>query len=70
MDRYITMESQIMQEFRDSDLGMVRVIEDIIEVLEKKGLISLDELPEAAQKKILERRKMRAVFWNKNKKEE
>jgi hypothetical protein len=44
---------------RQSDLGLIRVVEDLIELLMQKNLILLTELPEAAQKKILNRKQVR-----------
>lgn len=42
-----------------SDLGMLRVVEDLIELLVAKQLIAWTDLPAAAQDKMLERRSMR-----------
>jgi len=42
-----------------SDLEMVRVLEDLIELLIQKNLILLTEFPEAAQKKLLNRKQIR-----------
>jgi len=39
-----------------TDLELVRVLEDLIDVLVKKDLIHFTDLPDAAQKKLLERR--------------
>jgi hypothetical protein len=43
-----------------SDQGMVRALEDAVMVLIAKGLLSLDELPEAAAAKFRERASMRS----------
>jgi len=43
-----------------SDPGLVRVIEDLIDVLINRGVIQFTDLPEAAQTKLLERRETRA----------
>lgn len=45
--------------FQASDLAFVRVLEDVIEVLMDKGLISFTELPEPAQQKVMERQSLR-----------
>lgn len=45
-----------------SDPDMVRVLEDLIELLVKKQLISLEELPETAQLKLLYRKNTRAFL--------
>ncbi len=42
-----------------SDLSTVRVLEDVIDLLISKDLITFTELPEVAQKKLLERRSVR-----------
>jgi len=44
---------------RASDLDVVRVLEDLIEVLIEKGLIQFTELPEPAQQKLLKRKRLR-----------
>ncbi len=46
----------------DSDLGMVRVLEDLINLLIDKGVIRITDLPEAAQQKLLERGSLRDKF--------
>jgi BMFP domain-containing protein YqiC len=45
--------------FKDSDLAFVRVLEDVIELLMDKGVITFMELPEAAQQKVIERQSLR-----------
>lgn len=46
----------------DSDLA--RVLEDLIDVLITRGLIQFTDLPDAAQAKLLERRRTRASLSN------
>ncbi len=52
-----------MRQARDrlavSDLELVRVFEDVIEIMIDKGLILITDLPEAAQDKLMERQKLR-----------
>jgi hypothetical protein len=43
-----------------SDLDLIRVVEDVVELLIAKGLILFTELPEDAQQKIMRRQKMRS----------
>ena len=43
----------------NSDLAMVRVIEDLIEILTIKSIISLTEFPQAVQLKLLARSSLR-----------
>lgn len=45
--------------FRASDLAFVRVLEDVIELLMDKGVISFTDLPEPAQQKVMERQSLR-----------
>ena len=42
-----------------SDLAMVRVVEDLIDVLIAKSLISINDLPQAVQLKLLKRKNLR-----------
>jgi hypothetical protein len=44
----------------ESDIGLARVLEDLIDVLITRGHIQFTDLPEAAQAKLLERRQTRA----------
>lgn len=43
-----------------TDMGLARVLEDLIDVLIGKGLLQFTDLPEPAQRKLLERRSTRA----------
>ncbi|WP_068808574.1 hypothetical protein [Thauera phenolivorans] len=43
-----------------SDLGFVRVLEDVIDLLVARGVILFTDLPPAAQDKLMERRSTRA----------
>ncbi|ETX09863.1 hypothetical protein MUS1_05225 [Marinomonas ushuaiensis DSM 15871] len=45
----------------DSDSDMMRIIEDLIDLLSEKRLIQFTELPLAAQKKLLSRKWVRGV---------
>lgn len=46
----------------ESDITLVRVLEDLIDVLITRGLIQFTDLPPAAQTKLLERRQSRATL--------
>jgi hypothetical protein len=48
----------------DSDLDLIRVVEDVVELLIAKGLILFTELPENAQQKIMRRQQMRSKAGN------
>ena len=47
------------QQLSLSDVETIRVLEDLIDVMIRKKLILLTDLPEAAQRKITERQRMR-----------
>ncbi|MCU6670409.1 tryptophan synthase subunit beta [Enterobacteriaceae bacterium H4N4] len=53
-----TREATLTQ-LRQSDLEMVRVLEDLIEVLMSKGVVSITDLPPAAQAKLTNRAQAR-----------
>ena len=44
---------------RESDLAVVRVLDDLINLLIDKNVIRFTDLPDAAQKKLLDRRGLR-----------
>tara|TARA_Y100001001_G_C7902457_1_gene272166 strand:+ start:106 stop:480 length:375 start_codon:yes stop_codon:yes gene_type:complete len=46
----------------DSDLDMIRVLEDLIKILIDKNIIRFTELPEAAQGKLLSRQQVRSTI--------
>ncbi|MCR6631010.1 MAG: hypothetical protein NVV74_13725 [Magnetospirillum sp.] len=45
--------------FVSSDLSFIRVLEDLIEVLIRRGVLSLSDLPASAQDKLMQRRALR-----------
>lgn len=55
------MESSL-QQLRQSDLEMIRVLEDLIQVLMDKGVVRLTDLPAAAQEKLINRSQAREVL--------
>jgi hypothetical protein len=50
------------QALAKSDIEMIRVIEDLIELLIHKQLINFTDLPDATQQKILKRKKIRDML--------
>lgn len=50
---------QAKERLKLSDLEMVRVFEDMVEIMIHKGLILITDLPEAAQEKLMERQQLR-----------
>ena len=51
-----------MREWIESDLGLARVLEDVVDVLIEKGAIRFTDLPGAAQDKLMRRRGLRSRF--------
>ena len=49
-----------------SDLGFIRILEDMVDLLIRKNVIIFTELPEKAQQKILERKKIREKYAAQN----
>jgi len=49
-----------LQYLNDSDMGVLRVSEDLIELLIERNIIRLTDLPDAAQEKLLKRKSARA----------
>jgi hypothetical protein len=54
------MTDDLPDSLANSDLGFVRVLDDVIAVLVDKNIMQPSDLPEAAWAKYLERRDMRA----------
>ncbi|MHA1597385.1 MAG: tryptophan synthase subunit beta like protein [Alphaproteobacteria bacterium] len=50
------------KEMIESDLGLARVLEDLIDLLIEKGTFRFTDLPDAAQRKLLSRRGLRKEF--------
>lgn len=57
-----TAGEQVSARFLASDLGFIRVVEDLVAVLVEKRLIAFTDLPAAAQDKLLDRRSMRSYL--------
>ncbi|HTH17802.1 MAG TPA: hypothetical protein VL974_14180 [Magnetospirillum sp.] len=45
--------------FTALDLAFIRVLEDLVEVLLRRGVVALSDLPAAAQDKLMQRRALR-----------
>ena len=52
-------QDSILQLLASLDTGVIRIVEDLIELLIRKNLIMLTELPEEAQRKLIDRQKIR-----------
>ncbi|MCM2297771.1 hypothetical protein [Rhodoferax sp.] len=57
-------EPEKINALSQTDTSLVRVLEDLIDVLITRGVIQFTDLPEAAQAKLLERRETRASLNN------
>ncbi|AGZ32995.1 tryptophan synthase subunit beta [Pseudomonas sp. SWI6] len=55
-----------LKQLKQSDLDMIRVLEDLIEVLTTKGVISITDLPVGAQAKLLNRSTARRALGSLN----
>ena len=55
-----------LKQLKQSDLDMIRVLEDLIEVLTTKGVISITDLPAGAQSKLLNRSSAREALGGLN----
>ncbi len=55
------METSLKQ-LKQSDLEMIRVLDDLIQVLTSKGVIRLTDLPAAAQAKLMDRTQAREAL--------
>ncbi|MEH2922331.1 tryptophan synthase subunit beta [Samsonia erythrinae] len=51
-----------LQQLEASDLDMVRVLEDLIQVLIQKGVVSITDFPQAAQLKLISRAQAREAL--------
>ena len=55
-------EAAAKRDLIESDLGLARVLEDLIDVLIERGTFQFSDLPEAAQRKLMARRGLRKEF--------
>jgi len=55
-------EQRAQKELMESDLGLIRVIEDLIDVLIERGAMMFTDFPEPVQRKLLARRGLRKEF--------
>ncbi|MCX5511427.1 hypothetical protein OH705_26550 [Pseudomonas sp. BJa3] len=55
-----------LRQLKQSDLDMIRVLEDLIEVLTAKGVFSITDLPPGAQAKLLNRSTARKALGSLN----
>lgn len=55
-------DDAIRRSFSEADAGFIRVLEDLIDVLIQRGYIQFSDFPEAAQKKMMDRRGLRREY--------
>lgn len=57
----VFLEAELTKQnpFRESDIQLARVLEDLIEILISRNLMSFTDFPSAAQKRLNERQAMR-----------
>ena len=60
--RATTPAAEIDGQWVSSDLGLARVMEDLIDILIERNVINFTDFPDGAQKKLLERRGFRKEF--------
>lgn len=63
LDAWISARLEVnrkLDQLKQSDLDMVRVLEDVVNILIERGVISFTDLPEAARNKLDERAVVRA----------
>lgn len=53
-------DPEVQQFLRNVDLDLVRVLEDVIDLLVSQGVFRFTDLPDSAQRKLLFRRDMRS----------
>jgi hypothetical protein len=56
---FLETSLQKVAPFRESDIHLARVLEDLITLLIERDLIRFTDFPEAAQKRLIERQSMR-----------
>jgi hypothetical protein len=56
------LSGEAYDSFAKSDLELARVLEDVVNLLAKRGLINIMELPLAAQQKLIKRQELREQY--------
>jgi hypothetical protein len=62
LDFLFTDADDSTRRFLASDLALIRVVEDVVEVLVRKRVIAMTDLPAAAQDKLMDRRSLRSYL--------
>ncbi|NTV94098.1 MAG: hypothetical protein HGA75_01605 [Thiobacillus sp.] len=56
------VDGSAVRALSESDLAMIRVVEDVIDLLIEQNLLRFTDLPPAAQEKLMERRSLRQTL--------
>ena len=57
-----SLQPEVVNSLRDSDLGFIRVLEDVVDLLVEQQVIQLGDLPQDAQDKITQRKQLRSLL--------
>ncbi|CCE25348.1 MULTISPECIES: hypothetical protein [Methylotuvimicrobium] len=55
-----SLSNKVLQELEESDLELIRVLEDVVDLLIKKQVFAITELPPFAQEKLSKRQRLRS----------
>ena len=58
-DQYLA-DKVVLEQLRGTDMDMARIMEDVIELLDTKGILAEAELPESVKNKLSNRRSLRS----------
>lgn len=62
LEQFLRQFETVEASFSETDLDLVRVLEDLIDLLVEREVIRVTDLPQAAQNKLLTRRNLRATL--------
>ncbi|MFV0277198.1 MAG: hypothetical protein ACK5HY_08450 [Parahaliea sp.] len=62
--QFLQAGGEVGHQLDATDLGFIRVVEDLVELLVEKGVILFTELPASAQQKMLYRQTLRSGMRN------
>ena len=55
-------DAEVQEFLRDLDVDLVRVLEDVVDLLVSRGVFRFTDLPESAQQKLLFRKNLRSQW--------
>ena len=55
-------DDEVKKSFQDADIAFIRVLEDLIDILVNKGHLQINDFPEAARKKLMDRQGLRREY--------